>query len=105
MSAYLRFSLFFAAFYSSLGVVTPFLSVWFDYRGLTPSEIGLVFAFGMAAKVVCTLLAGQMADLVRRKRDLIAATLLLEAALMIAMVGFVGTVVLSKYLLRGDIVE
>ena len=28
-----------------------------------------------------------------------------EAALMIAMVGFVGTVVLSKCLLRGDIVE
>lgn len=28
-----------------------------------------------------------------------------EAALMIAMLGFVGTVVLSKYLLRGDIVE
>ncbi len=28
-----------------------------------------------------------------------------EAALVIAMVGFVGTVVLSKYLLRGDIVE
>lgn len=28
-----------------------------------------------------------------------------EAALMIAMLGFVGTVVLSKYLLRGDIAE
>jgi multicomponent K+:H+ antiporter subunit F len=28
-----------------------------------------------------------------------------EAALLIAMLGFVGTVVLSKYLLRGDIVE
>jgi len=28
-----------------------------------------------------------------------------EVALMIAMLGFVGTVVLSKYLLRGDIVE
>ena len=28
-----------------------------------------------------------------------------EAALMIAMLGFVATVVLSKYLLRGDIVE
>lgn len=28
-----------------------------------------------------------------------------EAALIIAMLGFVGTVVLSKYLLRGDIVE
>ena len=28
-----------------------------------------------------------------------------EAALVIAMVGFVGTVVLSKYLLNGDIVQ
>lgn len=28
-----------------------------------------------------------------------------EAALIIAMLGFIGTVVLSKYLLRGDIVE
>lgn len=28
-----------------------------------------------------------------------------EAALIIAMLGFVGTVVLSKYILRRDIVE
>ena len=28
-----------------------------------------------------------------------------EAALMIAMLGFVGTVVLSKFVMRGDIVE
>jgi multicomponent K+:H+ antiporter subunit F len=28
-----------------------------------------------------------------------------EAALVIAMLGFVGTVALSKFLLRGDIVE
>lgn len=28
-----------------------------------------------------------------------------EAALVIAMLGFVGTVALSKYILRGDIVE
>jgi len=28
-----------------------------------------------------------------------------EAALVIGMLGFVGTVVLSKYVLRGDIVE
>jgi multicomponent K+:H+ antiporter subunit F len=31
--------------------------------------------------------------------------LFFEAALLIAMLGFVGTVVLSKYLLRGDIAE
>ncbi len=28
-----------------------------------------------------------------------------EAAVLIAMMGFVGTVALSKYLLRGDIIE
>jgi multicomponent K+:H+ antiporter subunit F len=28
-----------------------------------------------------------------------------EAALLIAMMGFVGTVALAKYLMRGDIVE
>jgi multicomponent K+:H+ antiporter subunit F len=28
-----------------------------------------------------------------------------EAALLIAMMGFVGTVAVSKYLLRGDIIE
>jgi multicomponent K+:H+ antiporter subunit F len=34
-----------------------------------------------------------------------ATALYFEAALLIAMLGFIGTVVLSKYLLRGDIVE
>ena len=32
-------------------------------------------------------------------------TLYFEAALVIAMLGFIGTVALSKYLLRGGIVE
>lgn len=34
-----------------------------------------------------------------------ATALYFEAALVIAMLGFVGTVALSKFLLRGDIVE
>tara|TARA_R110002167_G_scaffold38699_5_gene120267 strand:- start:348 stop:617 length:270 start_codon:yes stop_codon:yes gene_type:complete len=33
------------------------------------------------------------------------STLYFEAALLIAMLGFVGTAALSKYLLRGDIIE
>jgi multicomponent K+:H+ antiporter subunit F len=32
-------------------------------------------------------------------------TVYFEAALLIALVGFVGTVALCKYLLRGDIIE
>ena len=34
-----------------------------------------------------------------------ATAMYFEAALLIALLGFVGTVVLSKFLLRGDIVE
>jgi multicomponent K+:H+ antiporter subunit F len=34
-----------------------------------------------------------------------STALFFEVALVIAMLGFVGTVVLSKFLLRGDIVE
>lgn len=33
------------------------------------------------------------------------SSLFFEAALLIAVMGFVGTVALSKYLLRGDIIE
>lgn len=33
------------------------------------------------------------------------SALYFEAALLIALMGFVGTVALSKYLLRGDIIE
>jgi len=35
----------------------------------------------------------------------LASTLYFEAALLIALVGFVGTVALAKFLLRGDIIE
>ncbi len=34
-----------------------------------------------------------------------STTLFFEAALVIAMLGFIGTVALSKYLMRGDIIE
>jgi multicomponent K+:H+ antiporter subunit F len=33
------------------------------------------------------------------------SSLYFEAALLIAMMGFVGTIAFSKYLLRGDIIE
>lgn len=36
---------------------------------------------------------------------LLGSDLYFEAALLIAMMGFVGTVALCKYLLRGDIIE
>jgi multicomponent K+:H+ antiporter subunit F len=34
-----------------------------------------------------------------------STALFFEAALIIAMLGFIGTIALSKYLMRGDIIE
>jgi multicomponent K+:H+ antiporter subunit F len=36
---------------------------------------------------------------------MLASDIFFEAALLIAMMGFIGTVALSKYILRGDIIE
>ncbi len=35
----------------------------------------------------------------------LGSTLFFEAALLIALMGFIGTVALCKYLLRGDVIE
>lgn len=35
----------------------------------------------------------------------LASTVYFEAALLIALMGFIGTVALCKYILRGDIIE
>ena len=36
---------------------------------------------------------------------MLASDIFFEAALLIAMMGFIGTVALCKYILRGDIIE
>ncbi len=33
------------------------------------------------------------------------SSLIFEAALLIALMGFVGTVAMTKYLVRGDVIE
>lgn len=85
---------------------------------ILPWAIG-AFALALALNGWRLLLGPGMADRILALDTLYVNTLALlvllgiwqdskvyfEVALMIAMLGFVGTVVLSKYLLRGDIVE
>ena len=51
-----------------------------------------------------TLYVNTIALLVLLGIDL-GSSIYFESALLIAMMGFVGTIALSKYLLRGDIIE
>ncbi len=71
------------------------LSLWRLLRG--PSQPDRILALD-------TLYVNTIALLVLLGIHLNSA-LYFEAALLIAMMGFVGTVALCKYLLRGDIIE
>lgn len=71
------------------------MNFWRLLRG--PSMLDRVLALD-------TLYVNSIALLVLRGIQLSSA-LYFEAALLIALMGFIGTVALCKYLLRGDIIE
>jgi len=81
----------------ALALVTPAvaMSFWRLLRG--PSVPDRVLALD-------TLYINAIALLVLFGMHL-GSALFFEAALLIALMGFIGTVALSKYLLRGDIIE
>jgi multicomponent K+:H+ antiporter subunit F len=75
--------------------VAMLLALWRLLRGpTTPDRILALDTLYVNAMALLVLLGIRF-----------GTTLYFEAALVIAMLGFIGTVALSKYLLRGDIVE
>ena len=85
------------AVYIALGLVSAalLLSFWRLLAG--PSKPDRILALD-------TLYVNTVALLVLLGINL-GSNLYFEAALLIAMIGFVGTVALSKFLTRGDIIE
>lgn len=58
----------------------PFLGVYLQEQGWTPDEIGFVMTVGGLAELFCITPLGALADHTRRKRGLIAASVLLILA-------------------------
>jgi multicomponent K+:H+ antiporter subunit F len=71
------------------------LNLWRVVRGPTIPDRILALDTLYVNAVVLLILFGMYAD----------SALYLEAALLIALLGFISTVALCKYLLRGDIIE
>lgn len=76
-------------------IVAMALNLWRILRGPDPEDRVLAFD---------TLYVNSIALIVLLSIHL-ASSLYFEAALLIAMMGFVGTIALAKYLERGDIME
>jgi multicomponent K+:H+ antiporter subunit F len=85
------------AVYIAFGLVSTALALSFWRLLLGPSKPDRILALD-------TLYVNTVALLVLLGIHL-RSNLYFEAALLIAMIGFVGTVALSKFLTRGDIIE
>lgn len=85
------------AIYIAFGLVTAAALISFWRLLIGPSSPDRILALD-------TLYVNTVALLVLLGIHL-GSNLFFEAALLIAMIGFVGTVALSKFLTRGDIIE
>lgn len=81
-----RLALFYAALFGVYGIQLPFFSVWLDWRGLSPAEIGLVTAtplfLRLAVGPVAAFLADRSGD--RRSAIVVAAGCGLAAVLALS---------------------
>lgn len=68
-----RLAFFYAAFFTVIGIQLPFWPVWLAWKGMSPAEIGVLVALGVAAKVAGNPLAGHLADRMgERRRPMVA---------------------------------
>jgi PPP family 3-phenylpropionic acid transporter len=80
-----RFTILYALMYGAFGASSPFLPRFFEWRGMSAEEIGLVFGLGTAVRLVAGPLAGRVADLRHAARTVLAACLVAAAAAALAL--------------------
>jgi PPP family 3-phenylpropionic acid transporter len=86
--------------YAAFGVSSPFLPAFFAARGLTPVQIGMLFAAGTAARLVSGPLVGRIADRARALRIVLAAcaaVAVVAALVMLPAHGFARLFAISLF--------
>jgi PPP family 3-phenylpropionic acid transporter len=83
-----RLATFYAAFFTVIGALQPFWPLWLAARGLNATEIGLVLAIGVGAKVIGLPVAAHVAD---RRGDRQRPMLALATASLLAFAPFAFT--------------
>ena len=73
MSTLHRFVVLYALMYAAFGVSSPFMPAFFEAKGLTPEQLGVLFAAGTAIRLFSGPLGGRLADLTQALRAVLAA--------------------------------
>ena len=66
-----RLSLFFGALFLVVGLHAPYFPVWLEWRGLSPSEIGIVLAAPLVVRIFFTPVISMVADQTGSRRGVL----------------------------------
>lgn len=66
-----RLSLFFGALFLVVGLHAPYFPVWLEWRGLTPSQIGMVLAAPLVVRIFFTPVVSLVADQTGSRRGVL----------------------------------
>jgi PPP family 3-phenylpropionic acid transporter len=69
--------LLFGAMYAAFGVASPFWPLFFESRGLSPQELGLLLAVGTLVRLLANPIVGRIADRLSALRAVLAVCLAL----------------------------
>ena len=90
MSALLRFVTLYALMYAAFGVSSPFMPAFFQGRGLTPDQLGILFGVGTAIRLVSGPLCGRLADRTQALRAVLASCAALAALVVLGLLSAGG---------------
>jgi PPP family 3-phenylpropionic acid transporter len=85
MNALHRFVALYALMYAAFGVSSPFMPAFFERRGLSPEQIGILFGVGTAVRLIAGPLVGRVADLTQALRAALAICELLAAVVALGL--------------------
>ena len=80
-----RFILLYALMYAAFGVASPFWPAFFEGRGLSPQQLGILLALGTAVRLLSGPAAGRLADRLQALRAVLAGCVALAALIALGL--------------------
>ena len=77
----------YVATYAAFGVASPFWPRYFEVRGLTPEELGVLFGLGTAMRLIAGPLANRIADIFAALRAILAVCVVTAVAAALGLIG------------------
>jgi len=80
IAAAVPYAAFYGALFLAIGIQLPYWPIWLGGRGLSPEQVGLLFALTAWVKVGATPIIAQVADRIGQPRSVLAALAITVAA-------------------------